>query len=61
MNSFDRKLRIIAKDTDLYLKKVISNKKNFSELSKPMKYGLFSGGKRLRSAIIINTGKICYI
>ena len=48
----------IAKDTNLFLRKLFSNKKNQSYLSQSMKYGIFSGGKRFRSNIIVNTGKI---
>ena len=48
----------IAKDTNLFLKKIFLNKKNQSHLAKSMKYGVFSGGKRFRSTVIVNTGKI---
>ena len=48
----------IAKDTNLFLKKIFLNKKKQSYLAKAMKYGVFSGGKRFRSTIIVNTGKI---
>ena len=58
MKSFSKKLNTIAKDTNLYLKKVFLKKKNYSYLIRPMKYGMFSGGKRFRSAIVVNTGKI---
>ena len=58
MEDFSKKLNIIAKDTNAYLKKVFLNKKKYDYLIKPMKYGVLSGGKRFRSAIIINTGKI---
>ena len=58
MLKFSNKLNAIAKNTDLYLKNIFSKQNYRSELIKPMKYGLFSGGKRFRSAIVINTGKI---
>ena len=58
MKNFTKKLDKIAKDTNVYLNKIFSNKNNKSYLVKPMKYGVFSGGKRFRSAIIVNTGKI---
>ena len=58
MKNFSNKLSIIAKDTNSYLKKIFSKQKRYEYLIKPMSYGLFSGGKRFRSAIIINTGKI---
>ena len=57
MSNFHKKLNRIAKDTDLCLKKFFL-KKNKSNLYTPMKYGFFSGGKRLRSSILVNTGKI---
>jgi len=58
MINFNNKLNSIAKDTDKYLKHFFSSQNNNSYLMKPMKYGIFSGGKRFRSAILINTGKI---
>ena len=48
----------IAKDTDIYLKNIFRKNKKYSHLTLPMKYSIFSGGKRFRSAIIVNTGKI---
>jgi len=59
MLNFHTKLNYIAKDTDFYLKKIFLNKKkNRLNLTAPMKYGVFSGGKRFRSSILVNTGKI---
>ncbi len=58
MDSFSKKLNIVAKDTDLYLKKIFYKKKKYSYLVNPIKYAIFSGGKRFRSSIIVNTGKI---
>jgi farnesyl diphosphate synthase len=58
MLSYSKKLNLIAKDTNTYLKKFFKNKKKYSYLIKPMMYGVFSGGKRFRSSIIVNTGKI---
>ena len=58
MNDFSKKLNMVAKDTNTYLKKIFSNQKKYKYLISPMKYGVFSGGKRFRSNIIINTGKI---
>ena len=48
----------IAKHTNDYLKKFLFKKNSYSYLIKPMKYGVFSGGKRFRSKIIVDTGKI---
>ena len=58
MQKFSNKLSAIADDTNVYLKKFFLRKNKYSYLVKPMKYGVFSGGKRFRSAIIVNTGKI---
>jgi geranylgeranyl pyrophosphate synthase len=58
VKKFLKKLDKIAKDTNLFLRKLLSNKNNKNYLVEPMKYGIFSGGKRFRSAIIVNTGKI---
>ena len=52
-----KKLNKIAKDTNLFLKSFIK-KQNQSELIIPMKYGLFSGGKKIRSKILIDIGTL---
>ena len=51
------KLNKIAKDTDFFLKGFIKKQKK-SGLIVPMKYGLFSGGKKVRSKILIDAGSI---
>ncbi len=58
MLNFSDKLNTIAQNTDSYLKSVFSKQNSKSDLIKSMKYGVFSGGKRFRSAIVVNTGKI---
>ena len=57
MNS---KLVRIAKDTNFYLKKFLNKQKN-SELIPAMKYGLFPGGKKIRSKILIDIGSLLSI
>ena len=52
-----KNLNKIAKDTNLFLKKFVKRQKK-SELIIPMKYGLFSGGKKIRSKILIDVGSI---
>ena len=52
-----KKLDKIAQDTNLFLKKFVKKQKK-SELITPMKYGLFSGGKKIRSKILIDIGTI---
>ena len=58
MKIFLKKLNKIAKDTNNFLNKLFLKKDNRSDLSQSMKYAIFSGGKRFRSAIVVNTGKI---
>ena len=58
MQSLSNKLNKIADNTNIYLKNFFSRQDSSSYLIKPMKYGLFSGGKKFRSAIVVNTGKI---
>ena len=58
MTSFTVQLNKIAKDTNDYLKKILYKKKQYYYLLKPIRYSVFSGGKRFRSSIIINAGKI---
>lgn len=45
----------IANDTNFFLKKFIKSQKK-TELINPMRYGLFSGGKKIRSKILIDIG-----
>ena len=52
-----KKLNKIAKDTNYFLRKFISKQKK-TELIIAMKYGLFSGGKKIRSKILIDIGSI---
>ena len=54
------KLNRIAKDTNIFLKKFL-NKQNNSKLIPPMKYGLFPGGKKIRSKILIDIGSLLTI
>ena len=51
------KLNKIAFDTNLFLKKFISKQKK-TNLIVPMKYSLFSGGKKIRSKILIDVGSL---
>ena len=47
----------IAIDTNYFLKKFINNQNN-SHLINAMKYGLFPGGKKIRSKILIDFGSL---
>ncbi len=51
------KLNKIANDTNSFLKQFIKKQKK-SPLIIPMKYGLFSGGKKIRSKILIDIGSL---
>ena len=53
----EKKLKKISKRVNFYLNSYLSNF-NSSELIKPMKYGLFPGGKKIRSKIIFDIGRI---
>ena len=53
----NKKLYKNAKKIDRFLIKFL-NKQKKSLLVKPMKYGVISGGKKIRSTIILDTGKI---
>jgi farnesyl diphosphate synthase len=50
----------IAKDTNLFLKKFLSEQNN-TKLIPAMKYGLFPGGKKVRSKILIDIGSLLSI
>ena len=52
-----RKLNKIAKNTNLFLKSFFAKQKK-SNLIVAMKYGLFSGGKKIRSKILIDVGSL---
>ena len=47
----------VVKDTNNYLKLFLKKQKN-SDLIYPMKYGLLPGGKKIRSKLIVDVGKI---
>ena len=50
-----KQLNKIAKDTNLFLKRFIKKQPN-SKLMSAMKYGLFPGGKKIRSKILVDIG-----
>jgi len=52
-----KKLNKIAKDTNNFLKKYLKSQKQ-TDLIVPMKYGLLPGGKKIRSKVLIDVGKI---
>ena len=52
-----KKLNKIARDINNFLIKFLSNQK-YTDLIKPMKYGLLPGGKKIRSKLIVDVVKI---
>ena len=52
-----KKLNKIAKDTNNFLKEYLNSQRN-TDLIKPMRYGLLPGGKKIRSKILVDVGKI---
>ena len=52
-----KKLDRIAKDTNFFLKRFIAKQKK-TDLIVAMKYGLFSGGKKIRSKILVDIGSL---
>jgi len=52
-----KKLNKIAKDTNIFLEKFLKSQKR-TDLIVPMIYGLLPGGKKIRSKIIVDVGKI---
>jgi farnesyl diphosphate synthase len=57
LRKMKNKLIRIAKDTNLFLKKFIRKQKR-TELVRAMEYGLFPGGKKIRSKILLDIGTI---
>ncbi len=51
------KLNKVARDTNFFLRNFLKKQKK-SNLIIPMNYGLFSGGKKIRSKILIDVGTI---
>ena len=51
------KLNKIARDINIFLKKYLISQKK-TNLIIPMTYGLLPGGKKIRSKILIDVGKI---
>ena len=52
-----KKLNLNAKKVDNFLKNFL-NKQDKTSLISPMKYGVLSGGKKIRSSIILGAGKL---
>ena len=46
-----------VKKTDIFLRKYL-DKQAYSDLVPPMKYGVLSGGKKIRSSVVLGAGKL---
>jgi len=46
-----------AKKTDIFLKKYL-DQQAYSDLILPMKYGSLSGGKKIRTSVVMGAGKL---
>ena len=57
LRKMKKKLNKVAKDTNLFLKKFLFNQKK-TDLLNPIKYGLLPGGKKIRSKLIVDVGRI---
>ena len=53
MSAFDTEIKIIADKTDHYLKTYFSRQKQNNQLYEAMGYGLFGGGKKIRSYLTV--------
>ena len=51
------KLNKIAKDTNIFLNSFIKKQKK-TELVVPMQYGIFPGGKKIRSKVLVDLGQL---
>ena len=60
LKKMKKKLNKIARDTNFYLKNFL-NKQDNSKLVPAMKYGLFPGGKKIRSKILLDIGSLLSI
>jgi farnesyl diphosphate synthase len=52
-----KKLNKIAIETNIFLRRFFKKQKR-TELIKPMEYGLFPGGKKIRSKILLDIGSL---
>ena len=52
-----KKLKRIALDTNIFLKSFIKQQKK-TDLIFPMQYGIFPGGKKIRSKILVDLGQL---
>ena len=53
-----KKLTNNAKKVDKFLINFLNKQKKLCPWAKPMKYGVISGGKKIRSTVILDAGKV---
>ena len=58
MPSIEQDLKVVADKVNAYLKDFLQNQSSDSKLYEAMNYGLFSGGKMIRSYLVHSTCKI---
>lgn len=58
MKDIEKKIVKVANHVDSFLKSYLKKKTQNSQLYEALKYGLFSGGKKFRSYLIVTSGKL---
>jgi len=58
MSNFQEDLKVVAEEVNFYLKEYFQTQSTNSKLYEAMKYGLFSGGKMIRSYLVHSACKI---
>lgn len=54
----DKKIVKVASHVDIFLKNYLKKRSQNTQLFNALKYGLFSGGKKFRSYLIVTSGKL---
>ena len=58
MKDTEKKIVKVASHVDIFLKNYLKKKTQNTHLFQALKYGLFSGGKKFRSYLIVTSGKL---
>ena len=58
MKDTEKKIVKVASHVDIFLKKYLKKRIQNTHLFQALKYGLFSGGKKFRSYLIVTSGKL---
>ncbi|MFM7984495.1 MAG: polyprenyl synthetase family protein, partial [Candidatus Fonsibacter sp.] len=54
----EKKIVKVASHVDIFLKNYLNKRTENTKLFNALKYGLFSGGKKFRSYLIVTSGKL---